>query len=88
MCVYEYMFVCVYVGMIGLTGETSRVEDSQSHKREKYSHESRGTLKQELLCWREPAAIYLTDRSTDLAYRTHGPLRKLFHNISHIVVQV
>jgi hypothetical protein len=35
-------------------------ESSQSHYAEKYGYDSRGTRKQESLCWREPSAILWT----------------------------
>jgi hypothetical protein len=38
------------------------LHDSQRRGRVKYVHESCGTRNQELLYWRRPAAIYLTDR--------------------------
>jgi hypothetical protein len=41
------------------------LHDSQGRETVKYGHESRGTWKQEWLCWRGPAAIYPTDRSLE-----------------------
>jgi hypothetical protein len=42
------------------------LHDSQSRETVKYNHESRKIRNQELLCWRRPAAIYPTDRPSEV----------------------